>query len=144
MSYSFNVTRTFAASPEAVYDTWAVREKFAQWFGTDAIEVPLDTLVYSPEEGASWSGQMVLPDGNVMNWTGEFVTVDRPNHFVMTITDQPEDPARGTLDVHFDAVDGGTTMSMTQSGPEMAEAQIEMTIVGYNAFFDVIERLVTS
>ena len=142
MSYSFEITRTFAASREIVFDAWTRPEHFAVWFGTSAIDVPLDSLAMDVRVGGTWSAVMNLPDGNTMNWLGEYVEVDRPAKLVFTITDQPQDPARATVTVILEPVEAGTAMTMTQSGDEMAEEQQAATVLGYNAFFDDIERIV--
>ena len=147
MSYSFEITRTFAAAPEAVFAAWTTPEHFAVWFGTSAIDVPLDTLSMDVRVGGTWAAVMNLPDGNTMNWVGEYVEVDEPAKLVLTITDQPQDPARALVTVVLEPVTldsgaNGTVMTMTQSGDEMAEEQQAATVVGYNAFFDDIERIV--
>ncbi len=145
MSYSFTVTRTFDAPRELVYDAWVTPEHFSEWFGTDAVEVPLDSLSMDVREGGQWNAIMRLPDGNSMDWTGEYVELDRPAKLALTITDQPADPARALVSVLFNELDGGTEMVMTQSGDYegFGDEQIAATIAGYNGFFDVMERLVT-
>jgi len=147
MSYSFEITRTFSAPRELVYAAWTTPEHFAVWFGTSAIDVPLDTLSMDVRVGGVWTAVMNLPDGNQMNWTGEYVEVDPPAQVAFTITDQPQDPARALVTVILEPVvndsgDAATAMTMTQSGDEMAEEQQAATVVGYNAFFDDIERIV--
>ena len=44
MTESFTITRTLAAPPELVWDVWTKPEHFAVWFGTEAVEVPLDSV----------------------------------------------------------------------------------------------------
>jgi uncharacterized protein YndB with AHSA1/START domain len=146
MSYSFTVTRTFDAPRELVYDAWVTPEHFSQWFGTDAVAVPLETLSMDVREGGAWNAIMHLPDGNTIDWTGEFVTLDRPVGLALTMTDRPAEPARALVTVALTEIDGGTEMVMTQSGDVdgFGEEQIAATIAGYNGFFDVMERLVTA
>lgn len=142
MGYSFEIQRTFAAPRELVYAAWTTPEHFAVWFGTSAIDVPLDTVSLDVRVDGEWTAVMNLPDGNTMNWAGEYVEVDPPAKVIFTITDQPQAPARALVTVILDEVDGATAMTMTQSGDEMAEDQQGATVVGYNAFFDDIERIV--
>jgi uncharacterized protein YndB with AHSA1/START domain len=108
--------------------------------------VPLDTLPRDVREGGVGTAVMHLPDGNTIDWTGEYVSLDRPAALAITITDRPAEPARGLVTVTLTEVDGGTEMVMTQSGDsdEFGEEQIAATIAGYNGFFDVMERIVTS
>ncbi|MCU1482613.1 MAG: hypothetical protein JWQ19_3399 [Subtercola sp.] len=84
---------------------------------------------------------MHLPDGNQIDWVGEYLEVDAPSRLAFTMTDDPSNPARETVTVTLGEVDGGTEMTMTQSGGNLTEEQYAQTIVGYNAFFDVMERL---
>jgi len=141
MTYEFTVVRTFAADPDSVFALWVQPEYFSQWFGTDAVDVPLDTLSLDARAGGTWSAVMHLPDGNTIDWVGEYLEVDRPERLVLTITDQPAEPARGTVTVTFAEIDGQTVMTMTQAGEGLEQSQTDATVIGYNAFFDVMERL---
>lgn len=131
------VTRTFAAPRQLVWDAWTQPEHFAVWFGGDQVEVPLATLDYRAEVGRSWSGQMIIPGGPTIDWTGEFLEVDPPEHLRLTITDQPADPARSHLIVDFAEVDGGTEVTMTQS--PIPDGQEDALRQGYAHFFDTLE-----
>ena len=118
MTTAITVTRTFAASRELVWDAFTKPEHFATWFGTDAVDVPLDTLDWEPVPGARWSAVMRLPDGTTKDWVGEFVEVDRPSKLVFTLTDVPEQPenAAPTTVLLADAA-GGTVVTLTQVTP---------------------------
>ncbi|TPW73427.1 SRPBCC domain-containing protein [Schumannella sp. 10F1B-5-1] len=138
------VTRTFPFPAELVWSAWTTAEHFSAWFGGDQVEVPLDTLDYVAELGRAWKADMVLPDGNRIHWVGEFVEVDAPRHLRLTITDQPDDPARSHLVVDFAEVAGAdgatgpaTEVTMTQTPiPEGAEEALRQ---GYAHFFDTLE-----
>ena len=43
--------------------------------------------------GRAWSATMVLPDGNTIDWTGEFLEVVPDRRLVLTMTDRPASPA---------------------------------------------------
>ena len=142
MTYEFTIVRTFAASPEEVFALWTEPAHFSRWFGTDAVTVPLDTLSLDVRVGGTWSATMLLPDGETtIDWVGEYLEVERPHRLVLTITDQPQFDARGTVTVTFEVIDDTTVMTMTQSGEGIEQAQTEQTVIGYNAFFDVMEQL---
>lgn len=144
MTESLTISRTFAASPEAVFALWTDAGKFATWFGTDAIPVPAETLSYDAVAGASWSAVMHLPDGSTKDWVGEFVEVTPPSRFVMTLTDEPENPSRATVTAVVTPVEGGTELAMTQSGAPMSDEQVAGLTAGYNAFFDTMQKVLAS
>jgi uncharacterized protein YndB with AHSA1/START domain len=136
------IARSFAASPQAVFDAWTDPAKFAVWFGTDGVDVPAETLSMDVRPGGSWKAVMKLPDDTSIDWVGEYLEVDAPTHLVMTITDKPADDARGVITVDLTEGGGGTEMIMSQQSPGFDEGQLEQTVIGYNAFFDVMESLV--
>ncbi|WP_435080791.1 SRPBCC family protein [Clavibacter michiganensis] len=143
MSEPIVITRTFAASRERVFDAWITPADFAAWFGTAAVDVPLDTLRMDVRVGGAWTAVMRLPDGNAIDWAGEYVELDRPARIAMTMTDRPDEPAGEPLTVDLEEVAGGATrMTMTQRAGEFSDEQREMTIQGWSAFFDVMEGLV--
>ena len=142
MTDGITITRTFAAPPELVYALWTTPEHFSVWFGTDAVEVPLDTLSMDVRVGGAWTATMHIPNGPTINWVGEYLEVDPPSRLAFTMTDDPLNPAREPVTVDLVAVDGGTVMTMTQSGGNLTEEQYAQTIVGYNGFFDVMEKLI--
>ena len=72
----FEIDRDFAAPPSAVFAAWTTAEHFARWFGGKDVQVPADRLDYEPAAGRAWSATMVLPDGNTIDWTGEFHAPD--------------------------------------------------------------------
>ena len=82
MSDTFTITRTFAASPEAVFDAWVTPEHFSVWFGTPNVAVPLDTLTMDVRVGGRWTAVMHLPDGSTKDWEGEYRELDRPSRVV--------------------------------------------------------------
>ena len=142
MTYSFSITRTFDAPRDLVFDAWTRPEHFSVWFGTDAVSVPLESLSMDVREGGTWSAIMVLPDGSTKDWAGEYVEIDRPQRLVLTMTDEPQNPARGTITVVLAETDGGTELTMTQAGEGMTQEQSEGARVGWGAFLDVMAGLV--
>lgn len=144
MSEQITVTRTFAAPRERVFAAWTDPQDFAVWFGSSQVSVPQDSLVLDVRPGGRWSAVMELPDGGTINWEGEFTEVAPPERLALTITDQPGEDPGAPLVVTFAAVDGGTEMILVQDAPEFTEEQREMTVAGYNGFFDDMERIVTS
>lgn len=144
MTDGLTVTRTFASPRERVYEAWTRPEQFSVWFGTRAIEVPLETVSMDVRVGGVWSAVMHLPEGAQISWVGDYTELDPPARLVLTITDRPDEEARGVVTVTFDDAGGSTVMTMTQTGGDFSEEQVAATIVGYNAFFDDMETLLAA
>lgn len=139
MSNPVSITRTFPATPEQVFDAWTTPAAFAVWFGTAA--VPVDNVEMDVRVGGAWKATMHLPDGSLKHWVGEFTEVNRPTRLALTLTDQPDDPAREPVTVDIVAVDGGARMTMVQSALGFDDAAKAAVTAGYTAFFDDMEKL---
>jgi uncharacterized protein YndB with AHSA1/START domain len=138
------IVRTFAATPEAVFDAWVTPASFAAWWGGSNVEVPLDSVAMDVRDGGTWKATMIL--GNDMpniDWFGEFVEVDRPNRLVLTLSDRPGD-ARADVTVTFTAVDGGTELRFRQTGGPMTQADYDQATAGWQTFFDAVDTLLAS
>ena len=141
MAEYFTITRTLRAPRELVFEAITTPQHFAVWFGTAAVEVPQETLTMDVRPGGAFRAVMQLPDGNRIDWAGEYQVVEPPSHLAMTLTDQPgDDPG---LPVLFDLeeVDGGTRLTISQDRSDFTDEQVQATIAGYNAFVDDIERV---
>jgi uncharacterized protein YndB with AHSA1/START domain len=140
------IVRTFAATPEAVFDAWVTPASFAAWWGGSGVEVPLDSVEMDVRDGGTWKAKMILgadnPDTPEINWFGEFVEVDRPNRLVLTLADRPGDE-RGHVTVTFAAVDGGTEMRFRQTGGPMTQEEYDRTTAGWQTFFEAMDAIVT-
>jgi uncharacterized protein YndB with AHSA1/START domain len=144
MSEGLTITRTFAAPRGLVYAAWTRPEQFSVWFGTDAVEVPLDTLTMDVRVGGGWTAVMHLPDGTLIPWVGEYTEVDQPAHLAFTLANDPAQPAREIVTVDLVELDDGTRMTMSQTGGNLSEEQYAQTVIGYNGFFDSLERVLTT
>lgn len=140
MADYFTITRTLAAPRDLVFAAITEPQHFAVWFGTAAVEVPQDSLTMDVRPGGAFRAVMLLPDGNRIQWAGEYVEVDPPSHLAMTLSDDPD--AYAGLPVLFDLeeVDGGTRLTISQDRADFTDEQVVATIAGYNAFVDDIER----
>jgi uncharacterized protein YndB with AHSA1/START domain len=144
MTDGLTITRTFAASRELVYAAWTRPEHFSVWFGTDAVDVPLDTLSMDVRVGGAWNAVMHLPDGATIQWVGEYTEVDPPRRLAFTMSDDPSSPSREPVTVVLAEVDGGTEMTLTQTGGNLTEEQYAQTVIGYQGFFDAMEKLLAA
>jgi len=138
------IDRDFAAPPAAVFAAWTTPEHFARWFGGADVQVPLDGLDFVAEPGRVWSAQMVLPDGNTIDWAGEFLEVVPDERLVLTITDRPDEAARARIVVDLMEIAGGTRMRFTQETPGFSPEQQAAVLAGWQSFVDELERIATA
>jgi uncharacterized protein YndB with AHSA1/START domain len=143
-THGIEIDRKFTAPPTAVFASWTTPEHFAQWFGGRSAQVPLDSLDFVAEPGRTWTARMVLPDGNTLDWTGDFVEVVPVERLVFTITDRPAEPSRATIVVELTAIAGGTQMHFTQETPGFTPEQQEGVLAGWQAFIDELELIATA
>ena len=144
MNDGFTVTRTIKAPRQLVWDAWTLPEHFSKWFGTEAVEVPLDSIVMDVRPGGAMAATMLLPDGNRMEWHGEYKVVDQPSRLEYWLSDGPPIEGLDPVVVTFAEVDGGTEVTLFQPRYGFTDEQIEATAAGYNAFFDALETVVAS
>jgi uncharacterized protein YndB with AHSA1/START domain len=141
MAEYFTITRTLRAPRELVFEAITKPQHFAVWFGTAAVEVPQETLTMDVRPGGAFRAVMQLPDGNRIDWAGEYQVVEPPSHLAMTLTDQPGDDAGLPVLFDLEEVDGGTRLTISQDRSDFTDEQVQATIAGYNAFVDDIERV---
>ncbi|WP_137843637.1 SRPBCC domain-containing protein [Microbacterium sp. 2FI] len=139
MADYFTITRTLSAPRELVFEAITQPEHFAVWFGTAAVEVPQESLTMDVRPGGAFRAVMLLPDGNRIDWAGEYKVVEPPSHLAMTLTDQPGDDEGLPVLFDLEEVDGGTKLTISQDRSDFSDEQVAATIAGYNAFIDDIE-----
>ena len=144
MTEYFTVTRTLSAPRDLVFETLTKPEHFAVWFGTAAVNVPQESLTMDVRPGGVFRAVMELPDGNRIDWAGEYKVVEPPSHLAMTITDQPGDDAGLPVLFDLEEVDGGTLLTIRQDRSDFSDEQVAATIAGYNEFIDDIERVLAA
>lgn len=137
----FTVTRTFAAPRELVWRLWTEPEHFAVWFGTDAVEVPLETLSLDVRVGGQLRAVMHLPSGDLIHWEGEYREVEPPSRLVFTLTDVPGEDPGDPIEADLVEVEGGTRVTLFQPRHGFTDEQIQATIAGYGEFFATMERM---
>jgi uncharacterized protein YndB with AHSA1/START domain len=142
MSVGLTITRTIAAPPERVFAAWTTPEDFAVWFGSDGVEVPVETVSMDVRVGGRWTAVMNVPDGSVIRWHGRYTEVDPPRRLAFTMDDDPDKDSTEPVVVTFAPAAGGTEMRLTQPRDGLTDAQLARTLLGYNAFFDAMEILI--
>lgn len=144
MADGITITRTFDAPRALVYAAWTTPEQFAIWFGTDAVDIPTESVTMDVRVGGSWTATMHLPDGPTIDWAGEYTEVDPPARLAFTMTDVPQRPGREPITVDLVETADGTRMTMTQSGGHLTEEQYEQTKIGWNGFFDDLAEVLAT
>lgn len=138
----FRSTRDIAATPERVWEVLTTPSAFATWFGTDAVDVPLDRLTWRAVAGAPWSAQMVLPGGATIDWEGEMLTVDAPSILSFTITDDASIDQRDTVTFELAGTDpNGCSLTLSQTGGGLDADGYAKAAAGWAGFVEVIEQL---
>jgi len=140
MTEYFTITRDLTAPRELVFEAITKPEHFAVWFGTAAVEVPRDSLTMDVRPGGAFRAVMLLPDGNRIDWAGEYVEVDPPSHLAMTLSDRPGEYAGLPVLFDLEEAEGGTRLTIRQDRSDFSDDQVAATIAGYNAFVDDIEN----
>lgn len=141
MTEPLTVTHRYAEPPARVFGAWTAPEQFAAWWGSAAVEVPLDTVQLDARVGGQWRADMVLPGGDRIHWAGEYTAVERPHRLELTMTDTPEAPERLAVTVTFAAVDGGTELTLSQPAAGFSAEQLERTAAGYRGFLEELARV---
>jgi uncharacterized protein YndB with AHSA1/START domain len=136
------IVRVFDAPRERVWREWTEPERFADWFGGTASEVPLSSVSMDVRPGGSWQLTMFAARGEI-HWNGEYREVDEPERLVFTVTDRPGEQAFELVSVVLtDLGDGRTEMHFEQRGGGLSPEEYERAGQGWSGFFDrVAERL---
>lgn len=143
MTAVFTVQHSFDAPRESVFRAWTTPELFAVWFGGEQVRVPVESVTMDAREGGRWTATMHLPDGNTIDWTGEFTELSPPDRLALTMSDRPDEYAGVPIVVTLAPTEaGGTQLTLKQDRGDFSDEQVEMTIGGYNAFFDAMETVV--
>ena len=137
--YGITITRVFDAPRERVWREWTEPERFADWYGGHAAEMPLEAVTMDVRVGGQWRATMLYGRREI-HWKGEYREVVEPERLVFTVSDQPGDEAFELVTVVLtDLGDGRTEMHFEQRG-HMTPKQYERTGQGWSGFFDVIDE----
>jgi uncharacterized protein YndB with AHSA1/START domain len=136
------IERTFAASPEDVFDAWTSAEVMRRWFHPapdwDTPEAEVDLRV-----GGKVRVVMRRPDGTRAEAHGEYTQIDRPRRLVMTWTFE-DDPSNGQLiELSFVGSEGSTTVLMVNSGISTDERR-DSQDRGWRGCLNELERVLAA
>jgi uncharacterized protein YndB with AHSA1/START domain len=132
------IVRVFGAPRERVWEEWTEPASFADWFGGEDGEVPVETVAMDVRDGGALRLTM-FAGGREIAWSGEYQEVVEPERLVFTISDQPGDERFELITVVLtDLGDGRTEMRLEQRGG-MTPEQYERAGSGWGTFLDRLE-----
>ncbi|XVV09631.1 SRPBCC family protein [Actinoplanes sp. CA-131856] len=125
MTLDMRVTRQLPATPEEVFDAYTDAEKQKIWFTIldeqpGIVEIEVDLRV-GGQQTAVWG-----PSPDVLfRETQTFVEIDRPHRLVTdSVGSSPDGTTMATrIEITFEARDGGTLMTVVQSGFPVPEVR---------------------
>ncbi|WP_433250605.1 SRPBCC family protein [Streptosporangium sp. CA-135522] len=134
----YEITRTFDAPRELVYEAWTEPERFSHWFGPRIFATPADRIVLDARPGGIWRATMVGEEGFEMTLDGVYREVAAPGRLVFTMGD-PDNPGDGPASVvtlTLEEGDGTTVMRFHQYGVNTDQEHAEQAGAGWSEFFD--------
>ncbi len=135
--------RTFAATPERVFDAWTNPEVLRRWW---AAAVDGDTPRADVDLRVGGGYRLTMHDpGNDTEFTvmGEFTAIDPPDRIAYTWSWEGAPPVDTLVTVEFRAEGDGTRVVVTHTGLPGAESRAQHEH-GWLAVLDNLERRVLS
>ena len=137
------IVRVFEAERERVWSEWTEPERFADWYGGTASEVPASSVSMDLRAGGGWRATMFAgPERREIGWEGDYVEVHEPSLLVLTVTDTPGGEQRDLLTVVLTELGKGRTEMLFRQRGWMTAEQYGAAGQGWGTFFDrMAERL---
>ena len=144
-THTLQMSRFLPATPDEVFDAYTDAEKQKIWFSIletepGIVEIEVDLRV-GGQQTAAWGASR----DELFRETQIFRVIDRPNRLVTTSTGSTPDGQTMTteIEVTFTEQDGGTLMSVVQSGFPTAELRDYFSTYAWVGAFDRIEAYLT-
>lgn len=145
MTYELKVSRLIPATPDEVFDAYVDPEKQKIWYNLletqpMIVEVDVDLRV-----GGAWNAAWGYSEDQLFREVNIFKLIDRPNRLVTTSTgSSPDgDSIETEIDITFEERDGGTLMTVLQTGFATEEQRDFFSTVAWNGAFDRIAAFFT-
>ena len=107
------VTRTFAASAELVFDAWLDPELISQWmFGPALREEEVLHIRVDPRVGGAFSF-LVRRSGQDLDHVGKYLTIERPHRLSFTWGVVPETDDESRVIIEITPRDSGCELTLT-------------------------------
>lgn len=140
MTYDLTMTRVIPAPPDEVFDAYTDAEKQKVWFSLlseepGIVEIDVDLRVGGVQH-AKWG-----PSADQLFWEDQtFLEIDRPHRLVTSSTGGTPDGDTMTtrIEITFEDADGGTLMTVNQSGFPTEEMRDFFTTYAWVGAFDRI------
>lgn len=139
--HTVTVTRTIAASREALYAAWTEPDLMRRWYAT---VVDADVRV-----GGRYRIEIHEDDGTVNGFTGEYLELERPTRIAFTFTHIAQTPEHRISDeqvvVTFaELAPDRTEVTVTNSwvGPEVGPSDYDAIRGGFGEWLDLLEKQV--
>ncbi len=145
MTLDMRMTRQLPATPDEVFDAYTDAEQQKIWFTIldeqpGIVEIDVDLRV-GGRQTAVWG-----PDPDTLfRETQTFLEIDRPHRLVTESTGSSPDGMTMTtrIEITFEANDGGTLMTVVQSGFPVPEVRDFFVAEVWAGAFDRIEAYLT-
>lgn len=132
------LARAFGAPRERVWEEWTQPERFAEWYGGRASEIPAATVMMDVREGGEWRATMFAgPHRRELHFGGRYLEVVRPKLLAFTLRDQTDEDDELVTVVLSDLGGSDTEMIFRQRG-SLPDARYEQAERGWSSFFDVM------
>lgn len=105
---TFQTSRTFDATPQAVFAAFAAPERLANWWGPDGFRNTFAVFDFRPD--GQWEFTMHGPDGTDYPNVSRFTLVERDRQVVLKHLNEPH----FQLTVTLESVDEGTLVAWEQ------------------------------
>lgn len=137
----YTIVRRFDATPDMVWAAWTTPEHFAAWWG--GADMRVEDVELDVRTGGEWRARMVLPNGHEIPWSGTYHEVVPDERLVLDLDDGTGEPGETELFTVTIAPygDGGSELTLTQSGGHLSDEEYERARIGTNSFLDTMEEL---
>lgn len=133
--------RTFATTPETLWDAWTTPDLLAKWWGPEGMTIPEHSL--DLRVGGKWRTTMRNSEGTDHRVSGVYRVLDRPHRLVFTWGWHGPDGSRGeetVVTVTLEAVEGGTKLRLDQRSFSTAESR-DNHGAGWTSSFNCLEKI---
>ena len=113
---------TLPLEPKRAFALWSDAEHLARWWGPknhNGQPMHAEDVEWSPSEATRWRVVLVSADGERFGQSGHFVTVRPLKMLAFTFAWENDGGERGAdtlVEVSFDPAEGGTRVTLRQSG----------------------------
>ena len=121
---TLTIERTFAATPDRVFQAWTEPETLIQWWGPEGHHIPEYTM--DVREGGAWRTVMESEKGERHIASGVFREIAPPERLVMTWAWEQPDGRRGhetMIELTFQPDPDGTRLRLVQRLFETVEGR---------------------